>query len=31
MSRPLPEVTRLWMTIALVVMVLVAVGFAVWG
>lgn len=31
MSRPLPEVSRLWMTIGLVLMVLVAVGFAVWG
>jgi hypothetical protein len=29
--RPLPAVTRRWMTIALVLLLLIAVGFAVWN
>jgi len=29
--RPLPAVTRRWMTIALVLLLLIAVGFATWG
>lgn len=30
MSRPLPEITRRWMTIALVAMLVVAVAITVW-
>lgn len=29
--RPLPAITRRWMSIALVLLLVVAVGFAVWG
>lgn len=31
MSRPLPEITRRWMSLALIALVLIAVGFAIWG
>ena len=31
MSRPLPEVSRLWMSVILVLMVLIAIGVAIWG
>jgi hypothetical protein len=30
-SRPLPAITRRWMSIALIALVLIAVGFAIWG
>jgi hypothetical protein len=30
-SRPLPAISRRWMSIALLAMVLIAVGFAIWG
>jgi hypothetical protein len=30
MSRPLPAVTRRWMTIALVALVVLAIAFAIW-
>lgn len=31
MKRPLPAISRQWMTIALIVLVLVAIGFAIWN